>query len=98
MIVAELLSYAPDDREEPEGEETCDGAVSQSTSTLNHLRPTATKHAQLNGNQSGEVEEAAVTQVLVRVPNWVKTESYLKVLFNEWAEKQINDLQLNKVK
>lgn len=83
-----------DAREEPDGEETVpsNGGIARSqavvsSSTSAELR----KSLQSSGNQ------IQASGGLVKVPNWIMAETSLDVLFNERANQQTEDLQVNRV-
>lgn len=83
-------------REDPDGEETdiSNGTIATGAqSLLASANPQSTTHRNIPASGSRHSLHSSG----VKVPNWVMAESSLSVVFNERAETQVQELDVNKV-
>lgn len=90
-LVAECRSISTEEeeqvfdaREEPDGEETATSNASFRT-TINQSRP------------NSQIYDASHKANSVKVPDWISSEAALNVLFNDRANSQIAELNVNRV-
>lgn len=84
-----------DAREEPDGEETVSSAaIAASTSTAHRLPLSSLSQSNRCDQSPGYLRDDTAG---VKVPKWVLAETSLDVLFNERANQQIAELEVNRV-
>lgn len=82
-------------REEPEGEEGIDHSGTTNAQSLQNV--TNSPSIALRNTIPNSSSRDNLLSSTVKVPTWVMSESVLDVAFNDRAEEQIQQLQLNKV-
>lgn len=82
-----------DAREEPDGEETeiSDTNIARTSIVSSAVPSHSSQTLELSSISRG------TTNGLIKVPEWVMAEAPLNVLFNERANQQISDLEVNRV-
>lgn len=78
-------------REEPDGEETISTGASAATTRLSAVPSRSSRSVRLSDVPGDVIDDS------VKVPDWVMAEASLDVLFNERANQQIAELQVNRV-
>lgn len=81
-----------DAREEPDGEETISSGASGATTRFSAVPSQSNRSVRLSGIPCDDIDG------LVKVPDWVMAEASLDVLFNDRANQQIAELQVNRVR